>query len=111
MMKAMLTQVLMMRGDLRHPGWMYFKAILLLLVGLLASGILLAERPSLRTAVLLGIAVWGFCRAYYFCFYVIEHYIDPQFRFAGLIAFVRYALWRRRKNRDEVQDDSQTQIR
>lgn len=84
-----------MLGDLRNPRWMYLKAILLLLVGVLASMILLIESPRLRTAGLLALAVWGFCRAYYFAFYVVQHYIDPEHRYAGLIAFAKY-VWKSR---------------
>jgi hypothetical protein len=68
------------------------KGGLFVLTGLLAGGLLLAEQPTLRSAVLLAITVWCFCRAYYFAFYVIQHYVDPTFKFAGLGAFVRY-LW------------------
>jgi len=50
--------------------------------------------------VLLCIAVWCFARAYYFAFYVIEHYIDPTYKFAGLTSFVAYLLRKRRGNRD-----------
>lgn len=32
---------------------------------------------------MMGIAVWSFCRLYYFGFYVIERYIDPSYRFSG----------------------------
>jgi hypothetical protein len=85
-------------GDLRDPRLIYLKGGLFVLTGLMAGGLLLAERPTLRTAVLLAITVWGFCRAYYFAFYVIEHYVDPTFKFAGLGAFVRY-LWTRPKAR------------
>jgi len=35
-------------------------------------------------------AIWSFCRVYYFAFYVIERYIDPSFRFSGLISALRY---------------------
>jgi len=63
----------------------------------LASALLLLESPTLRTVVLLVIAIWSFCRFYYFAFYVIEHYVDPSFRFAGLGAFLRY--WWGRKGR------------
>jgi hypothetical protein len=38
------------------------------------------------------LAIWGVCRAYYFAFYVIPHYADPQFRFAELNDFARYRL-------------------
>ena len=51
--------------------------------------------PDFQLAILMVIAIWAFCRAYYFAFYVIEHYVDPSYRFAGLGSFVRYALRRR----------------
>lgn len=82
--------------DIESPGLMYFKGGLLLLLGVLASVMLILEHPGFRTAALLAIAVWGFARAYYFAFYVIEHYIDDSYRFAGLTSFVCY-LWKRRK--------------
>ena len=81
--------------DLANARWMYVKGSLLLLIGLISSGLIIAERPSLKVALLLGLTVWAFARAYYFAFYVIEHYIDPQFRFSGLGSFVKY-LWGRR---------------
>ena len=74
---------------------MYLKATLLLGVGVLASFLLLLDSPHLRTAALLVAAVWGFCRAYYFAFYVIEKYVDPHFKFAGLGSFAAYVCRRR----------------
>jgi hypothetical protein len=82
--------------DITSPTWLYIKGALFLLTGLLASFLLLVESPTIQTAILLGIAVWSFCRLYYFAFYVIEHYIDPGYRFAGLTDFARY-LVRQRK--------------
>jgi hypothetical protein len=82
-------------ADLRSPRLLYLKAGLLLAVGLLASGLLVAENPSWKVALLLALAVWGFARAYYFAFYVIEHYIDDSYKYAGLVDFLRYALGRR----------------
>lgn len=81
--------------DIRSPRLLYAKGALFVLLGLLASALLVAERPSLTVLALLVIAVWSFARAYYFAFYVVQHYVDPSFRFAGLGDFVRY-LWRRR---------------
>ena len=79
-------------ADLRNPRLIYLKGFLLDL--LLASVLLLMERPSLRTTVLLALAIWGFARAYYFAFYVIEHYVDSSYKFAGLGSFVSYLLRR-----------------
>lgn len=73
----------------------YAKACLLLLGGLLASLLLILENPAPKTVLLLAIAVWCFARAYYFAFYVVEHYVDPGYRFAGLVSFARYLLRRR----------------
>ncbi len=84
-----------MARDLQQPKWMWLKAGLLLMIGLMAGALVVVEAPSLRTVALLGLCVWGFCRAYYFAFYVIQHYIDPQYRFAGLLDFVRYVRGRR----------------
>lgn len=83
--------------DLRSARWMYLKAALLLGIGVMAAVLVWLEAPTLRTALLLVIAVWGFCRAYYFAFYVVQHYVDSEFRFAGLLAFLRYLLTRRRR--------------
>lgn len=83
--------------DIRDPRLLYAKGFLFLFGGLLAAGLLLAEAPSWKVALLLAIAVWCFARAYYFAFYVIEHYIDPSYRFAGLAGFVRYLLGRQKK--------------
>ncbi len=82
-------------SDIKSPTLLYWKGLLMLAVGVLAAGLLIAEHPNLKTAALLAVSVWGFCRAYYFAFYVIEHYIDPGYRYAGLIAFVRHCLSRR----------------
>ena len=81
--------------DLTDPRWIKLKGVLFLVVGLLASALLLLETPTMRVAVLLTVAVWCFCRAYYFAFYVIEHYVDPSFRFSGLGSFLRYWLSRK----------------
>jgi hypothetical protein len=80
--------------DLTHPGWIKFKGLLFVLVGLLSSVLLVLEQPTLKVGLLLGLSIWCFCRAYYFAFYVIEHYVDPGYRFSGLVSFLRY-LWRR----------------
>ena len=101
-----------MLGDIRNPKWLYFKAMLLLIVGLLASAILLIDTPHWRTVVLLAVAVWGFCRAYYFAFYVVEHYIDKEYRFAGLIDFARYAISKNLKgSQEKCGHDSKIEVR
>lgn len=79
-------------SDLTSPRVLWTKGALFVLAGGLAAMLLWLDRPTMRTAALLALAVWCFCRAYYFAFYVIERYVDPSYRYSGLIAFVRYAL-------------------
>jgi hypothetical protein len=85
--------------DLTNTGWIKAKAALFLIAGTLASALLLVEHPTLKVALLLVIAIWCFCRAYYFAFYVIERYIDPGYKFSGLISFVRYLAGKGRMRR------------
>ena len=77
-------------SDITSVRWLYVKGMLFLALGTLASTLLWLEVPTLKTVVLLALTVWSFARAYYFVFYVIEHYADPSFKFSGLTAFVRY---------------------
>ena len=79
-------------ADIKNVRLLWLKFGLFVLLGVLASTIALCLFPSLRLALLMAIAVWAFCRAYYFAFYVIGHYVDPSFRFAGLGSFLRYAI-------------------
>ena len=76
--------------NLTDPRAIKFKGLLFLVLGLLSAILLLLEQPSLKVAALLGLTIWCFCRAYYFAFYVIEHYVDPAFRFSGLWSAVRH---------------------
>ena len=86
-------------GDLSNPGLIKLKGLLFLFLGTLAATLLLIENHSLHHVILLAIAVWGFCRFYYFAFYVIEHYVDQGYRFAGLWDFARYMAGRRKPAR------------
>jgi hypothetical protein len=82
--------------NLTNPAWIKVKGILFLFLGLLAGALLLFEHPSRRIALLLILTIWCFCRFYYFAFYVIEHYVDPNYRFSGLLSFASYLVRRQR---------------
>ncbi|HEU5072147.1 MAG TPA: hypothetical protein VFV96_17220 [Verrucomicrobiae bacterium] len=84
--------------DLTHPNWIKLKGVLFLLLGVTAAVLVWQEQPTGKTALLLALAIWCFCRAYYFAFYVIEHYVDPGFKFSGLGSFIAY--WFRRDKRN-----------
>ncbi len=85
--------------DLTDSRWIKLKGVLFLVIGVISAALLLIEHPELKTAALLVITVWCFCRFYYFAFYVIEHYVDPGYRFSGLWAFARYLFSHRHDRR------------
>ena len=82
-------------SDIKKAWLLYLKGGLLLFLGLLASSLLILIHFELKTFMLLVVAIWGFCRAYYFAFYVIQHYIDPNYRYSGLLDFAKYSIKRR----------------
>ena len=77
-------------GDIQSPRLLLFKALLFLMAGLMAGTALLLERFSPTNLFLLLTVIFCFSRFYYFCFYVIEHYIDPTYKFAGLTSVITY---------------------
>ncbi|HSJ03939.1 MAG: hypothetical protein ACAI34_00885 [Verrucomicrobium sp.] len=83
--------------DITSPRILKLKGLLFLILGFLSGGLLLAPSFEWRRVLLFGIAIWAFCRAYYFCFYVLHHYADPSFRYAGLGSIVRYLVTKKKK--------------
>jgi hypothetical protein len=77
-------------GNLRNRKTILLKGWLFFLLGWIASSLLIVRHLELTTILLLAITIWAFCRFYYFAFYVIEHYVDSKYRFAGLLDFCRY---------------------
>jgi hypothetical protein len=83
-------------NDLTSPTWIKVKGILFLLLGFSAAALLILENPGWKTAGLLALTIWCFCRFYYFAFYVIEKYVDSGYKFSGLWSFVGYLVRNRR---------------
>ena len=82
-------------ADLTNPRLIYLKGFLFFVGGILSASVLILENPTLKTALLVALTVWCFARCYYFAFYVIQHYVDPGYRFSGLWSFFRYIVRRR----------------
>ena len=85
-------------GDLKNPRMIIAKGMMFLFLGFLSSAIIIANAPQIRIATLLLIAIWAFCRFYYFAFYVIQHYVDPSYKFSGLFSFFKYLLSNRKSH-------------
>ncbi len=79
-------------SDLANRKLIYLKGFLFLVGILLSALIILLEHPQWKVALLLAAVIWCSARFYYFVFYVIEHYVDDQYKFSGLVSFIRYLL-------------------
>jgi hypothetical protein len=82
-------------SDLKSKRWIIAKGFMFLGIAMAAAALVLAESPSARTAALLALLVWAACRFYYFMFYVLERYVDPSLRYAGIVALLRAMLARK----------------
>jgi len=85
--------------DLTNPRLIKLKGVLFLILGIASALLLILEHPTLKMGLLLALTIWCFCRVYYFAFYVIEHYVDPGYRFSGLWSFARYLFARRNESK------------
>ncbi|HUP80605.1 MAG TPA: hypothetical protein VM260_18800 [Pirellula sp.] len=80
--------------DISSEKWLWIKGGLFVVIGFLSLGLLLMELTNAKQILLVLLSIWAFCRAYYFAFYVIENYIDVDYRFAGLIYLPQYIVQR-----------------
>lgn len=81
-------------ADLTSKKLIVAKGILFLMIALISSALILIQLPSWNTALLLGCLIWASCRFYYFLFYVLEKYVNPALRYAGIIALIQAILRR-----------------
>lgn len=81
--------------DLKSPRLIYLKAILFGCILLTSSILIIVQTQSWEIVFLLLLAIWSAARIYYFAFYVIEHYVDNQFKFSGLYSFFKYLVSRK----------------
>ena len=86
-------------ADIKQVWLLYLKAFLLFLTGFISSLLLVFLNFNFKTIGLLLLAIWGFCRAYYFAFYVIQHYIDSNFKYSGLIDFAKYQIKKKKQKK------------
>ena len=77
------------------PSWIYVKAVLFLLLLLGASTLVIILDHRLYRILCLLVVIWSSARLYYFLFYVMENYVDEDYRYSGLASLFRQ-LFRKR---------------
>jgi hypothetical protein len=88
--------------DLTSKKLIVAKGVMFAVIAVASAGLIFAEKPSLLLAFLLAVLVWASCRFYYFLFYVLEHYVDPTMRYAGLIDLLQGMKQRREQMRRDA---------
>ncbi len=68
---------------------MLLKAALFLFLALGCAAGLWLRAPQMSTVILLAILAWSAARFYYFLFYVLHTYVDPNLKYSGLLSLVR----------------------
>ena len=79
-------------SNIQDPRLLWLKGGLFVLLGMISLGMVVLLSGSFSVVLATLIAIWAFCRAYYFAFYVVERYIDRRYRFAGLTSVLNYWL-------------------
>lgn len=88
--------------DLKSKKLIVAKGVMFLSIAVLTAALIILEMPSVKVAAYLVLLVWASCRFYYFLFYVLEHYVDPTMRYAGLWDLMLGMKRRRHKMRRDI---------
>jgi len=78
--------------DLKSKWAIYLKAVMFIVVLSLAIALNLVDTRLNVRLLSVGIIIWASARLYYFMFYVIERYVDSEFRFSSVYSFLVYLL-------------------
>jgi hypothetical protein len=78
--------------DITSKWLLHAKGFLFLLLGLIAAGLIYMISRDFRIVILLVIAIWGFCRFYYYLFYVLEKYIGREQKYAGVFDALKFIV-------------------
>jgi len=78
--------------DIKNPKLIYLKGILFLLILVISASLILVETKSWTIGFLLLLVIWSSARFYYFMFYVIEKYVNSNYKFGGILHFLKYLI-------------------
>jgi hypothetical protein len=75
--------------DITSKKLIMLKGVLFLFIIVGSATLILLKQPTLTVALTLCVLIWASARFYYFLFYVLEKYVDPNLRYAGVLALLR----------------------
>jgi len=85
-------------SDIKNPKLIYLKGFLFLMILIISAIEIVLETKSWKIAILLLLVIWSSARIYYFRFYVIEKYVDSNYKFSGIMSFVRYLFFSKNRS-------------
>ncbi len=75
--------------DIRSKRLIVVKGLLFFAIVIGASVGTLCRCAEPAVVGLLLVLIWASARSYYFLFYVLEKYVDPDLKYAGIIALIQ----------------------
>ena len=76
--------------NLTSPVLIHLKGWLFLAILIFSIALLLFQLTRWESVLLLILVVWSSARFYYYLFYVIENYVDPEYKFSGVLSALRF---------------------
>ncbi len=77
-------------ADIQSKKLIVIKGLLFfVLAGMSGAGIVWLS-PRIEVVGLVLILIWASARSYYFLFYVLEKYVDPKLRYAGIVDLIKH---------------------
>ena len=74
------------------------KFVLFLIISIFGLGLMLILNEfDVFFIIILAATIWSCSRIYYFLFYVIHKFFDPQYKFSSLFHFILYLINRSKK--------------
>ncbi len=86
--------------DIKNLKLIYLKGILFLLILVTSVSLILVKTKSWVIGFLLLLVIWSSARFYYFMFYVIEKYVNSNYKFGGILHFLKYLISERSNQRN-----------
>jgi hypothetical protein len=78
-------------ADIQSKRLIVIKGLLFIFIAIVCAVAIVGYNPSPTVVALVLILIWSSARSYYFLFYVLEKYVDPNLKYAGIIDLIRKA--------------------
>ncbi len=82
-------------GELKSKRLIVLKGFLFFLIVVLSISLIIIETHKISVFLLCLLLAWSSARFYYFLFYVLHQYVDPELKYTGIIHLITVILKKR----------------